>query len=90
MLSRAIAAAPDDLPAALLRYQTIRRERASWLQEYSRAADRHFQLADPVAQRRRDEHLKERQGDFQNGFPPGQLRIYGYNPVAEMEAAPRV
>lgn len=84
VLVRTIEQSRADLPAALQRYQSIRRERANWLQEYSRNADRHFQLTEPADQQRRDDALRRRQKEFVNGFPPGQMRIYGYNAVAEM------
>ncbi len=37
---------------------------------------------DPAARRRRDERLRRDQPTFAAGFPPGQVKIYGYDAEA--------
>ncbi|MET0849866.1 MAG: FAD-dependent monooxygenase [Candidatus Rokuibacteriota bacterium] len=54
------AAGPGDEPAALLRYEALRRPRATRLQELSRVNKTRFHLPDGAAQRARDEEMATR------------------------------
>jgi salicylate hydroxylase len=65
--------------AALAAYVGLRKERAEWVQQYSREAEVMFQLDDPAAVERRDRRLRENQARYPNGFPPAQLKLYGYD-----------
>ena len=48
---------PDDVPAALRRYEEIRKPRATRLQEASAANRTRFHLADGPEQQKRDEAM---------------------------------
>ena len=54
VLAQCLADDPDDVPAALRRYESIRLERAGELQSSSRTAAESFYLPDGEEQRRRD------------------------------------
>ena len=69
---------------ALRRYETLRLERANWVQSYSREAERMFHLSEPALVAKRDAKLKWNQENYPEGFPPGQIRIYGYDPEADL------
>ena len=68
-----------DPVAALAAYVRLRKERAEWVQQYSREAEVMFQLDDPAAVERRDRRLRENQTRYPSGFPPAQLKLYGYD-----------
>lgn len=68
-----------DPVAALAAYVRLRKERAEWVQQYSREAEVMFQLDDPAAVERRDRRLRENQARYPSGFPPAQLKLYGYD-----------
>ncbi len=64
VLAECVAEQPDDLPAALLRYERVRMTRAEGLQSSSHAAAKVFYLPDGEEQRARDDgyaHLHETQ-----------------------------
>lgn len=88
VLASCIAEAPGSPVAAIERYERIRKERAEWVQRFSRQAEELFNMSDPVKVARRDARLKENQQTYPSGFPEGQQRIYGYNPDAALEAVP--
>ena len=64
---------------ALLRYQTLRRDRATQVQAYSRAAQDWYHVSDPVEIARRDERFRAvaRRGDA--GFSSQQEWLYAYD-----------
>ncbi|MEM7254544.1 MAG: FAD-dependent monooxygenase [Pseudomonadota bacterium] len=72
---------------ALSHYEQLRRPRATWVQAFSRAAERHFNLADPEAVARRDARLRASQNQYREGFPPGQETIYGYDALSALATA---
>jgi salicylate hydroxylase len=82
VLARCLQGAAGEVSAALSRYQSLRLERANWVQAYSRQAEEMFHLSDPDLVKRRDEKLRWNQENYPEGFPPGQIRIYGYDAEA--------
>ncbi|MCG8694328.1 MAG: FAD-dependent monooxygenase [Minwuiales bacterium] len=79
VLARCLAEGGDEPEQALARYQSLRIERANWVQRFSREAEQLFHMADPEDRRRRDEKLRINQSAYPHGFPPGQERLYGYD-----------
>jgi salicylate hydroxylase len=79
VLAGCLARLGADPVAALAAYVGLRRQRTEWVQQYSREAEVMFQLDDPAAIARRDRRLRENQDRYPRGFPPGQLRLYGYD-----------
>lgn len=90
VLARSVAmAAPSGVGAstrhrgpieeALVRYQTLRRDRATQVQAYSRAAQDWYHVSDPVEIARRDERFRAvaRRGDA--GFSSQQEWLYAYD-----------
>jgi len=75
-----------DPVAALAAYVRLRHERTAWVQQYSREAEVMFQLSDPAAVQRRDRRLRENQERYPTGFPPAQLKLYGYDPDPALRA----
>ncbi len=75
--------------AALERYVELRQPRAAWAQQFSRDAEELNHMADPVRVARRNARLRENQGTYPAGFPPGQERLYGYDGVNAVGAATR-
>ncbi len=70
---------PGAIEEALLRYQTLRRDRATQVQAYSRAAQDWYHVSDPVEIARRDERFRAvaRRGDA--GFSSQQEWLYAYD-----------
>jgi len=79
VLAACIADAPDRTVAAIERYERIRKERAEWVQRFSREAEELFNMSDPARVARRDARLRENQQKYPSGFPEGQQKIYGYD-----------
>lgn len=79
VLARSLEQVPDNAAAALAHYQEVRLGRANWVQAYSRQAEEMFHLSDPELVSRRDDKLRWNQDNYKEGFPPGQIRIYGYD-----------
>lgn len=79
VLAGCLADQPGRPAVALARYEAIRRPRANWLQAYSGEAEALFNMADPDAVARRDARLRENMRRYPDGFPEGQIRIYGYD-----------
>ena len=79
VLAACIAEARDAPVRAIERYESLRKERAEWLQRYSRQAEELFNMSDPAKVARRDSRLRENQSKYPSGFPEGQQRIYGYD-----------
>ncbi len=72
---------------AFERYEHLRKERAEWVQRYSRQAEELFNMSDPSKVARRDARLRENQARYPSGFPEGQQRIYGYDVDAVLAEA---
>ncbi len=79
VLAACIAGASGSPIEAVERYERIRKERAEWVQRYSRQAEELFNMSDPARVARRDSRLRENQKKYPSGFPEGQQRIYGYD-----------
>jgi salicylate hydroxylase len=88
VLAGCIAEAPTSPVAAIERYERIRKDRAEWVQRFSREAEELFNMSDPVKVARRDSRLQENQQKYPSGFPEGQQRIYGYNADVALAAVP--
>lgn len=86
VLARSLEQGSGNVAAALAHYQEVRLGRANWVQAYSRQAKEMFHLSDPELVRRRDEKLRWNQDNYKEGFPPGQIRIYGYDAEAAVSA----
>ncbi|MEO8204046.1 MAG: FAD-dependent monooxygenase [Betaproteobacteria bacterium] len=84
VLAGCIAATPDAPLEATARYESLRKERAEWVQQFSRDAEELFNMADPARVARRDARLRENQQTYAGGFPDGQQRIYGYDADAAL------
>ncbi len=88
VLAACIADSNDAPVAALARYERIRKERAEWVQRFSREAEELFNMSDPVKVARRDARLQENQKKYAAGFPEGQQRLYGYDAGAALAGMP--
>lgn len=82
VLARCLEQAGSVPQAGLRRYESLRMDRANWVQEYSRQAEQMFHLSAPEKVARRDAKLQWNQENYPEGFPPGQIRIYGYDAEA--------
>ena len=88
VLAGCISDAPGSPDAAIERYESIRKERAEWVQKFSRDAEELFNMSDPAKVARRDARLRENQQKYPRGFPEGQQKIYGYDADAALAAVP--
>jgi salicylate hydroxylase len=75
-----------DPVAALAAYVRLRKDRTEWVQQFSREAEVMFQLDDEAAIERRDRRLRENQTRYAGGFPPAQLKLYGYDADQALQA----
>ncbi len=82
VLAGCLAEQPDE--AGLRRYEALRRERANRVQAWSRAVERHCLLADPAEVAARNAKLARDRAAYRDGFPPGQIWIYGYDAEAAL------
>ena len=87
VLARCIEQGRGDIPAALRRYETIRAERANWVAGFSRDAERLFHMVEPEQRRRRNQRLRENRDRYEDGFPPNQIKLYGYDAEAAFTSA---
>jgi salicylate hydroxylase len=67
------------LQEALLRYQRLRRDRATQVQAYSRAAQDWYHVSDPAEIARRDERFRAVARRGAGGFSPQQEWLYAYD-----------
>lgn len=67
---------------ALRRYEALRLERASHVQEMSRGIEHVVHAAEPEAVERRNRRFREQHAKHPDGFPPGQKWLYGYDAEA--------
>jgi salicylate hydroxylase len=67
------------LERALLRYQRLRRDRATQVQAYSRAAQDWYHVSDPAEIARRDERFRAVARRGAGGFSPQQEWLYAYD-----------
>jgi salicylate hydroxylase len=67
------------LREALLRYQRLRRDRATQVQAYSRAAQDWYHASDPAEVARRDERFRGVARRGAGGFSPQQEWLYAYD-----------
>ncbi len=81
-LAACLASGADDIPAALARYEELRRDRTARVQAISRDNGRRFHLPDGPGQRARDEAMA---AAF--GLSPDITWLYGHDVRA---ADPRV
>lgn len=79
VLARSLQLAAPNLQDGLRRYESLRMARANWVQEYSRQAEQMFHLSEADKVAKRDAKLQWNQDNYPEGFPPGQIRIYGYD-----------
>ena len=87
VLAACIAETPSAPVEAIERYERLRKERAEWVQRFSRQAEELFNMSDPAKVARRDSRLRENQRNYASGFPEGQQRIYGYDADAALAGA---
>ena len=88
VLAACIAEARDAPDKAIERYERLRKDRAEWVQRFSRQAEELFNMSDPAKVARRDSRLRENQRNYPSGFPQGQQRIYGYDADAALAGVP--
>jgi salicylate hydroxylase len=69
----------DAIEEALRRYQTLRRDRATQVQAYSRAAQDWYHVSDPVEIARRDERFRAVARRGGAGFSSQQEWLYAYD-----------
>lgn len=79
VMAHALQRHADDIPTAIRAYEGERLERANWVQAFSRQAEVTFHLSDPEQVARRDAGLRRNQANYADDFPPGQIRLYGYD-----------
>lgn len=87
VIARCLEEGAGDVAGALRRYQSLRYDRANWVARFSREAEQLFHMADPEQRRRRRARLAENQGRYESGFPPGQVKLYGYDAEAAIAAS---
>ena len=87
VLAACIAETPSAPVEAIERYERLRKERAEWVQRFSRQAEELFNMSDPAKVARRDSRLRENQRNYASGYPEGQQRIYGYDADAALARA---
>ena len=87
VLARCIEQGRDDPAAALRRYEGLRADRANWVAQFSRDAERLFHMVDPDARARRNARLRENRDRYEDGFPPNQIKLYGYDAEAAVTTA---
>ena len=79
VLARCLERGQDSLPAALLRYQELRHDRATRVQQQSRAAEHTFHMSDASDVEARNTRFKQMQAKAANGFPRGQQWLFAYD-----------
>ena len=79
VLARCLEMGRDDPPAALLRYQALRKDRAQRLQRHSRNAERWYHLDDPDEIARRNARLAAHARNSGGGVTPQQAWLFSYD-----------
>ncbi len=79
VLARCIEMGASDIPAALLKYQNLRIERANKVQMQSRQAEHMFQMSDADEIAQRNARFAKHQDSAPDGFPIGQRWLYSYD-----------
>ena len=73
---------PDDPPAALTCYETLRRDRANQLIQQSRNAERWYHVEDPNEVTARNARFRRNNERFGDDFSPQQHWLYSYDAEA--------
>ena len=79
VLARCLQRGRDNLPTALLRYEQLRRDRATRVQQQSRAAEHTFHMSDANELKARNARFEQMQAKAANGFPRGQQWLFSYD-----------
>lgn len=79
VLARCLQRGQADLPAALLRYEQLRHDRATRVQQQSRAAEHTFHMSDASEVEARNARFEQMQAKAANGFPRGQQWLFSYD-----------
>jgi salicylate hydroxylase len=73
------SAGAQDLPSALLRFETLRYERANLMVQQSRNAERWYHVDDPAEVAARNERFRRNNERLDGGFSPQQHWLYSYD-----------
>ncbi len=79
VLARCLRDGEADIPAALLKYEDLRRDRANLVQHQSRGAEHMFHMSDQEEIAHRNARFAKLQSTAQDGFPSGQRWLYAYD-----------
>jgi salicylate hydroxylase len=79
VLARVLAAATGSAEEALLRYQRLRRDRATQVQAYSRAAQDWYHVSEPAELARRADRFRALSRRGTAGFSSQQEWLYAYD-----------
>jgi salicylate hydroxylase len=79
VLARVLAAATDSVEEALLRYQRLRRDRATQVQAYSRGAQDWYHVSEPAELAQRAERFRALARRGPAGFSSQQEWLYAYD-----------
>ena len=79
VLARCLELGQDDAPAALLKYESLRKDRAQRLQRHSRNAERWYHLDDAHEIARRNTRLAAHGKNNQGGVTPQQTWLFSYD-----------
>jgi salicylate hydroxylase len=89
VLAGSLAENQHDPAAALLAFAGRRMERANWVQAYSREMEEFVHQADPARIAHRNDRLRERLKKYEGEFPPGQVKLYGFDADSVFATPPR-
>jgi 2-polyprenyl-6-methoxyphenol hydroxylase-like FAD-dependent oxidoreductase len=89
VLAGSIAENPGNPVLALEAFANRRIERASWVQAYSREMEEFVHQADPVRAAHRNDRLRERLKNYDDEFPPGQVKLYSFDADSVFAAPPK-
>lgn len=79
VLARCLELAPDDLPATLGRYESLRLARANLMVQQSRNGERWYHLDDAAEVAARNDRFRRNNEKLDGGFSPQQHWLYSYD-----------
>jgi salicylate hydroxylase len=82
VLAGCLAATLAEPEAALQRYVQLRQPRTAWMQDLSRREEELYQMTDAAAIAARNARMRTNLAPESAGFPPEQIRLYGYDAEA--------
>jgi salicylate hydroxylase len=87
VLAGCLAASPAEPEAALERYVRLRQPRTAWMQGLSRREEELYQMTDQTEIAARNARMRSNRTPERATFPPEQIRLYGYDAEAALQAA---